>query len=580
VCAKILARWFSTLFFIAIVYAILIGYSSKKVLSKADKRIFNALVTGALIALALITQSHLTKDVRDLRWWILNRRPRSRHKVESILRAHSISQVIRLACKSRRLSIHIAVLSWVILFIGSQVGYASIVLCYSIEKSQSHALLRPGNVTIPNLTTVDTERVTNRTTSSVRAMRFVANSYGSISLAFDQEDYGQVPAPGTLWFSDDPLVFCNDTLCSYAFLETNTETLNNSRAIPVVVATNRTVSAVARCHSYPVIQGGNGTEPNFTIRTNGGDVVLALPQQAGLDQSTFMTRVANATSTCEDGSSVVSVLETSPTAPWYYNCTVSLTPVTNAHDPAHELGKDLSCFATAAIALQGYSSTSDRIGPIQSVVYPSASVYGIPLNGSTTDMGVLISRFTIGVISVAAIANSNLVVEGEAPWIGDVLNVTSWATIHLIFGLSAGLQILLAITAKWLADKVVVPHGAIDEAKIFKPMLTHRNPMAEVLDRPSSRKRGIQAVRWIYRCEYLGVGLYNVYMQECPSESQPLQVNRPRAAAPPTDPSSPDSSVVQKDGAEGARAKPHNQPGIPTTQNSRAWPTCQPRRGR
>jgi hypothetical protein len=138
VLVKILARWFSTLIFITIIYVILIGYSKKSVLTKEDKRVFNALITGALIALAIISQSHLTKDVRDLRWWILNRRPRSRHKVpaphhmmelifltamqvESILRAHSISQVIRLAFKSRRLSIHIAVLSWVILFIVSTI---------------------------------------------------------------------------------------------------------------------------------------------------------------------------------------------------------------------------------------------------------------------------------------------------------------------------------------------------------------------------------------------------------------------------------------------------------------------------
>lgn len=78
---KCFARWLVTVIFIVAVYAVLIGYEAYDVISRTQKRQFSALITGFLIALALITLNHLTSIVVDLRWWILSRRPRSRRKV-------------------------------------------------------------------------------------------------------------------------------------------------------------------------------------------------------------------------------------------------------------------------------------------------------------------------------------------------------------------------------------------------------------------------------------------------------------------------------------------------------------------
>lgn len=78
---RCLGRWLVTVVFIVAVYAVLVGYSDYDVMSRTQKRQFSALVTGFLIALALITLSHLTSIVVDLRWWMLSRRARSRQKV-------------------------------------------------------------------------------------------------------------------------------------------------------------------------------------------------------------------------------------------------------------------------------------------------------------------------------------------------------------------------------------------------------------------------------------------------------------------------------------------------------------------
>lgn len=79
----VFAKWLVTVVFIIVIYAILVGYSNQAVISKKDKKYFNALITGFLIALGLATMSQLMSAVTDLRWWILSRRSRSPGKVSS-----------------------------------------------------------------------------------------------------------------------------------------------------------------------------------------------------------------------------------------------------------------------------------------------------------------------------------------------------------------------------------------------------------------------------------------------------------------------------------------------------------------
>lgn len=77
----LIGKWFVTIIFIVVVYIILVAYALYDVISEIQKKYFNALITGFLIALGLTTMSQLTHSVQDLRWWILSKRPRSRQKV-------------------------------------------------------------------------------------------------------------------------------------------------------------------------------------------------------------------------------------------------------------------------------------------------------------------------------------------------------------------------------------------------------------------------------------------------------------------------------------------------------------------
>ena len=81
IAVKMLLRWLITVCFALSITGVLIYYSRVPVLSRSMKREFNAVITGLSIGLGLAMVSCLDEMVKDLRWWVLSRRYRSRRKV-------------------------------------------------------------------------------------------------------------------------------------------------------------------------------------------------------------------------------------------------------------------------------------------------------------------------------------------------------------------------------------------------------------------------------------------------------------------------------------------------------------------
>lgn len=350
------------------------------------------------------------------------------------------------------------------------------------------------------------------------------DSYGTISLAFVQGNLSDIPDPGTLWYSDDVSVFCdqNSIFCSYVFHETNPESLRNPDAIPVVATTNRIVNASSQCSSFPVIRGGDGTDDTIGLSQSGKTANLTLPVRGGLDQSTFIANTSSS-SRCGPNCGIVSAFEASPSSAWYYNCTTTLSQVSNAALPEHDLGPDLTRLATTAIALQGYSSGAAETGETQFQIYPSESVFGVPLNGSANDMAFLLSRFAIGVVAVTAEANADVTVGGRTPHIGQKLNVQHWNVVHIILGLTAGLQLLFAVAATWVSRRVVIPSGgSIAEAQVLRSMIGNnydgsQGPRNEAWNEKNTSRPEVQKGDcWIFRDHHVGDGIYDLHMERIP----------------------------------------------------------------
>ncbi|KAK7228338.1 hypothetical protein V2G26_000508 [Clonostachys chloroleuca] len=506
---NLIARWLVTVLFVAVVYILLIGYSKPDLINRSEKRYFYALFVGFTLALGVVTVSQLNNVVNDVRWWILSRRYRSAHKVEAIMNATSMSSIFLLAFRSKRISIHISALIWLLLIVGSQVAYSAVGLTFGVEKTEDKAMLVKGQILIPDMSKLETDRII-KSSDSLSAQQYTANTYGTMALAYSQGTLDQIPSKGYLWFQDHPIVFCdgNSPSCTYIFHEKNAQLAADPGAIPVQSTTNRSVEITSRCNSYPVIRGANGTVTNITITAESKDTVITLPTTPGSDQSTFMTRYDQE---CGPNCRIMSVFEVSADASWYYSCTTWQGPVKNATLPQHEIAENLTHLATTAIGLQGFASspsgsTEQEMDPMKSLqykVYPSATIPGKPANGSTRAMEGLLSRFAIGVIAMAAESSSGITLEGKAPQIGQKLGVEHWNLIHMTFALTAGLQLILAIGVTLVAERVIVPDGGpISEAQIFRAMTSDR---------------GVHAVGsgWRYRSDPVGNdGLYDLYMEE------------------------------------------------------------------
>ncbi|KAE9580103.1 hypothetical protein CGMCC3_g3889 [Colletotrichum fructicola] len=516
VIAKVLSRWGITMAVIVSIYVVIWVYSSKPVMSQTTKRQYNALITGLSIALGIAVASSLNHMVAELRWWILSRRYRSKSKVERILAADNLKHTIMLAVRSKRWSIHMAATGWLILSIGSQIGLAAIGLCYSTDTADKQALLVPGNVTIPDMTTIGTEKVVKSNRQGLGALQYTANSYGTVSLAYDSAAMEKVPSARAIYVESDPLMFCDENLCKYVFHETSTSSIKDDDTNPMTVCTNRSINVTSSCTSWPVISGGSGNTTNVTVALDNGNTYdLYIPVPGGSDQSTFMT---NSQFDCGTGCSIVSVFEASATSPWYYSCNVSVHEVANATLPQHYVGTNLTKLATAAIALQGYAASSlANDTNFQYQTYPAESIFGTPMNGTNQVMQMILNRFTIGVVAIAALNNPSLTLEGTMPMKGTKLNVSHWNMIHMILLLTAVLQLALGLAAALVANRVVVPDGgAVEMAQVMRSMaIQDRRANEEALEKGLTTE-GAKGSKWIYRDTLVSkdAGIYDLHMEE------------------------------------------------------------------
>ncbi|GKT64974.1 hypothetical protein ColTof4_07367 [Colletotrichum tofieldiae] len=534
VLMKVFSRWAITMFIIISIYVVIWVYSNKTVMNQTTKRQYNALITGLSIALGLAVASSLNHMVAELRWWILSRRYRSKRKVELILQADNLKHTIMLAARSKRWSIHLAALGWLILTIGSQVGLAAIGLCYATDTADKRALLVPGNVSIANLDTIETSKIVKSSSKALGAQQYTANrsvlmkwthgtlallirrcSYGTISLAYDTATIEEAPLARAIFVPSDPLMFCSESFCKYVFYETSQASITNENSNPVTIATDRSINSTSKCIAWPVTSGGNGTSPNITVALeNNGRFDIDIPVRGGTDQTTFMT---NSEFECGQGCAMVAAFEASDTSSWYYTCNITVGQVANATLPEHQVGSNLTALAAAAIALQGYAASSlANDTSFQYQIYPAESVFGTPMNGTTEVLEAMLSRFAIGVIAVAAESNTDHVVEGTMPLKGTKLNVSHWNLIHLILVLTATLQLALGIAAALVANRVVVPDGgAVEMAQVMRTMaIRDRTAVNEAGDKGLAGGPKVTSL-WIYRDHLASKdGLYDLHMEE------------------------------------------------------------------
>lgn len=528
---KISVRWLIVFAIVASIYAVLAHYSSLAAMPRAEKHQFNAIITGLSIALGLTMESCLSSMVADLRWWVLARRYRSRRKIDLILQADSMPHLIMMALRSRRGTIHVAVITWAVILLAAQIAVASLGLCYSTDTADTKALLSPGQIYAPNLTAIQAGGLVAVKSSSLGAQQYTANSYGIISTGLVYStNFSDVPEAGTLVQPTDPVVFCPST-CRYVFGEVSVKSVANDDVSPVTVRTSRSIDSSAQCQSSRVKTGGDGNATSITVEGPRGDFTVDLPRRIGSNMTIFMTDTSES---CGEGCSPLTVFEASDKTGWYYTCNSTVHQVVNATMPSQYASDQLRAMAAAAIALQGYSASSfDTDVNKQFQTYPAESVFGTPANGSTDDMSAAVSRFSIGVMAIGSTANDPLTVNGMAPQRGIVLNITHPQIVLAILGIILAVVLLLEITLAVWAHRVVVPHnGPFIMSQILKPMTTHpyyknaHRYKSEFMSlrKPSSQKLGEPL--WRYSCTPTAkAGVYDLHMEELKREGEEAETS-------------------------------------------------------
>jgi hypothetical protein len=339
-----------------------------------------------------------------------------------------------------------------------------------------------------------------------------------------------IPSKGALQLASDPRIFCQSQICEYVFREKNApppDLPSGADFQPIVVTTERKISSTGNCLGNQVIAGGDGLSTNISINDgNGGNQTIHIPFAAGMNQTTYMT---NTSVTCGTGCAVVTAFEVAPNNSWYYNCNVTVGPVINATQPAHNVSDPVRLLAAQGIALQGYAVLSfvdDSRSQYQS--YPAETVFGLAAGGNTDELAMKMVRFAIGVIATAADSNHELTISGYPPVRGSHVKVDHWDYAALILLSAVGAQLVLSVVLACMAVKVIIPpEGLVGIAQLLRSM-TQENQVVrneeggEKLVREGSACRYSSKgycleCKWIYRHKLISEdGIHDLYMDHIP----------------------------------------------------------------
>ncbi|RFU76629.1 hypothetical protein TARUN_5568 [Trichoderma arundinaceum] len=414
-------RWAMTAALVAGTYIVLWQYSRKTAMVSNKKKEFNTLIIALSIVLGLNIASSMKHMVRELRWWVLSWYEWTPKEADCILQSENFSSLFQLGYVTRRQWVRVYVFFWVLVNVASQIAVATLGLTYNINPADTIAVTTPGTVAVPDLSNIQTNKVISSNSQAISALRYTANNYGLVALAYGYGGLDEIPQPGALFNSDANLMYCDLNSCQYIFYEATPDDTSYYQA----VATNRSISTQATCRGWKVLQGGDGNQRTIVI----GDknrTEFTIPALNGEAQTTFMVDPDRGSGPTWGH---VLAFEASRTDPWFYNCNITVGSVTNVELAVQDVGVNVTTLAASAIALQGYgasaigvSTNSTRRFQFQS--YPAESFYGAPQGGNTTGMGQLMAAFAVGVVAITAQVNTNVNATGLLPLKGIELDIS------------------------------------------------------------------------------------------------------------------------------------------------------------
>ena len=244
-------RLMNTAFLCCALAAVLYGFSTLRYgMTQAQKKGFNALITGLSIILGLNLSSSLKGYAQMMRWRFLAAGYRNLQDFELVMQCESQQAVVRLLWAGRtRGKFHVnktqaLAFSWLLINVALQVVTALLGLTYSIDVSDDYVSTKSGSLTIAKLDEISSAYGRD---TSIGGQGAQANTYGLVGQ--DYEPYISVYGD---YFGGQQEIITNDAqdFYWYSFVDQAPQDNEDNDAIETVLST-RQVSTKATCRNFP-----------------------------------------------------------------------------------------------------------------------------------------------------------------------------------------------------------------------------------------------------------------------------------------------------------------------------------------
>lgn len=277
----------------------------------------------------------------------------------------------------------------------------------------------------------------------------------------------ELPKAGQRVQPQDGYVFYNnDTgVQNFVFFDSSPDGGINA----VQTFSGRNINVTYECESHEVTANGNGYFTDVEV-ANIGQVYVSQILPNG---TTFFN---NDNTTCPDNRprcTVIEVLETSETQPWYYRCNITLGITQDDPQNVSFVSDAMADYATGSIAEGGFFGPVDKDGTVlqSAQVIPQSSLFGSTAGGDTDDMGLQIAYFAVGSIAMAAYFNPSKFFEGQTPSSGQQLTVghAVWF-IGILFLILFFQALFIIIVAVWANSVKVGPDTPLGMSVLMRPI--------------------------------------------------------------------------------------------------------------
>lgn len=487
-------RLMNTAFLCCALAAVLYGFSTIRTgMTQAQKKGFNALITGLSIILGLNLSSSLKGYAQMMRWRFLAAGYRNLQDFELVMQCESQQAVLRLLWAGRTPGkFHVnktqaLAFLWLLINVALQVTTALLGLTYSIDISDNWVSTKNGNITIANLTEISSAYASDDSVSGQGAQ---ANTYGMAGQDYDVT-WDQVFGDYT-GSQQSILTNSAEDLYWYSFVDQDEEGKET-------VLSHRQVSTKATCREYSVLSGGyagwddiengntlvtikldDGTNNTFVVdpQTLGGTTWMVNPDPNSKEGSVCGPRCAITWAL-----QVADNITDSVPIPRFWECNNTVSKVTNVD--YYSIGgnqrqfqmPDLQAWIWAGALGYSGSSVTDGAVPdapsMQYVMYPPYTLWSPSGDVDASYMANKVMQFVSGAIS-AMDFNSQVRVTVEhqdKPIPAQIVNV-EWMWACVVLGVIPLTQAIVLCLVIGFANKAVIKDASfLATARLLRPIV-------------------------------------------------------------------------------------------------------------